>query len=147
MFRLQLSNKNFNPMTLKKRLAREIVTKLYDQKAATFAEGYFTMVHQLKKVPDDVDTYITGKVLDRIRQMSNLSQKQIDESYVDISRLLALVSLAESHSEANRLISQGAVSIDGKKITSKIAIVKSGSIIKVGKRRFARVINTDAPNE
>jgi len=94
-------------------------------------------------IDQDVDTYITGKVLDRIRQMSNLSQKQIDESYVDISRLLAWVSLAESHSEANRLISQGAVSIDGKKITSKIAIVKSGSIITVGPRLFAKVRNTD----
>ncbi len=142
-FRQQLSQQTVNPMVLKKRLAKEIVTQLYDQKAATFAEGYFAMVHQLKKVPDDVDTYITGKVLDRIRQMSNLSQEQIDKSYVDISRLLAWVSLAKSHSEANRLISQGAVSIDGKKITSKIDIVKSGSIIKVGKRRFAKVINTD----
>jgi ribosomal protein S4 len=41
------------------------------------------------------------------------------------------------------LISQGAVSIDGEKITSKIAIVKNGSIIKVGKRRIVRLVDAD----
>ncbi|GAI83060.1 unnamed protein product, partial [marine sediment metagenome] len=48
-----------------------------------------------------------------------------------------------SRSEANRLIAQGAVSIDGEKVSDNIAPVQSGSIIKVGKRRFAKVINTD----
>ena len=33
--------------------------------------------------------------------------------------------------------------LSGKKISGNIAIVKSGSIIQVGKRRFAKVINTD----
>ncbi|GAH15396.1 unnamed protein product, partial [marine sediment metagenome] len=37
----------------------------------------------------------------------------------------------------------GAVSIDGEKVTSNVAPVQSGSIIKVGKRRFARVIIED----
>lgn len=51
--------------------------------------------------------------------------------------------LAKSHSEANRLIRERAVSIDGKKVTSPTAPIESGSIIKVGKRRFAKVINID----
>ena len=38
-FRQELSNETINPMNLKKRLAREILSQLYDQKAATFAEG------------------------------------------------------------------------------------------------------------
>ena len=63
--------------------------------------------------------------------------------YIDVSRLLVEINLAKSRSEANRLIAQGAVSIDGEKISSTIARVKSGGIIKVGKRRFAKVINTD----
>ncbi|GAJ13852.1 unnamed protein product, partial [marine sediment metagenome] len=61
----------------------------------------------------------------------------------DISRLLVEIGLVESRSEANRLIKQGAVSIDGKKISSGTAPIQSGSIIKVGKRRFAKVINSD----
>ena len=56
---------------------------------------------------------------------------------------LVYVEPFESRSEAMRLIRQGAVSIDGKKISNNLATLKSGSIIKVGKRRFAKVINTD----
>jgi tyrosyl-tRNA synthetase len=48
---------------------------------------------------------------------------------------------AKSRSEASRLITQGAVSVDGVKISSNIYPIKSGSIIKVGKRRFARVVD------
>ncbi|GAI80205.1 unnamed protein product [marine sediment metagenome] len=61
----------------------------------------------------------------------------------DVSYMIVRTKLAKSRSEANRLIAQGAVSIDGKKISSNIATVKSGSIIKVGKRRWAKVIDTD----
>ena len=62
---------------------------------------------------------------------------------LNAANLLVVTNLAKSRSEANRLIEQGAVSIDGEKISGNIAIVKNGSIIKVGKRRFAKVINTD----
>ena len=61
----------------------------------------------------------------------------------DVSRVLVEIGLAESRSQANRLIAQGAVSVDGKTVTSNIFPLRSGSIIKVGKRRFAKVINTD----
>ncbi|MQY81951.1 MAG: tyrosine--tRNA ligase, partial [Dehalococcoidia bacterium] len=66
---------------------------------------------------------------------------------VDISKLLVVIGWTKSRSEAARLIAQGAVSIDGERITSNVAPVKSGSIIKVGKRRFAKVINTDKEKE
>jgi len=58
----------------------------------------------------------------------------------DIPRALAATTLVKSRSEVIRLIKQGAVEIDGKKITSNKAPVQSGSIIKVGKRRFVRVV-------
>ena len=142
-FRQELDNDTVNPMELKKRLAREIATQLYDQKATAEAEEHFTKVIQKKEVPEDIPVIITIKVLDRFRRMSDLSPQQIEASCVDMSRLLVGIAWAKSRSEANRLISQGAVSIDGKKITSNIASVNSGSIIKVGKRRFAKVINSD----
>jgi tyrosyl-tRNA synthetase len=66
---------------------------------------------------------------------------------IDISRLLASTGLVKSRSEANRLIEQGAVSIDGKEVYYYITPVQNGSIIKVGKRRFAKVINTDTLTE
>ena len=66
---------------------------------------------------------------------------------IGITDILVETHLAKSRSEANRLIAQGAVSINGEKISSNIVTIKSGSIIKVGKRRFARLINTDEVKE
>jgi tyrosyl-tRNA synthetase len=122
----ELDHDTVNPMTLKKRLAREIVTQLYDQKAATEAEEHFVKVFQRREVPEEIKEYHV-----------NL------RAGIGLGDVLVETHLVKSRSEANRLIEQGAVSIDGKKIPSDIAPIKSGSIIKVGKRRFAKVINTD----
>jgi tyrosyl-tRNA synthetase len=113
-------------MMLKKRLAREIVTQLYSQKAASEAEERFTKVFQKRKVPEEIKEYHVTL-----------------DAGIDLRDILVVTKLAKSRSEANRLIKQGAVSIDGEKVNSLIAPIKSGSIIKVGKRRFAKVINTD----
>ena len=68
---------------------------------------------------------------------------EVEVTPVDISKLLVVMGWVKSRGEANRLIAQGAVSIDGEKILGSSAHIKIGSIIKVGKRRFAKVINTD----
>jgi tyrosyl-tRNA synthetase len=136
-FRQELSRKTVNPMTLKKRLAREIVTQLYSQKAATEAEENFVRVVQEKELPDKIED------LPLNLYFKDLSPEQMEFTSVDISKLLVVTGKVKSRSEANRLIEQGAVSIDGKKLTGPAAHIKIGSIIKVGKRRFARVINTD----
>ena len=62
---------------------------------------------------------------------------------IDLSKLLVSTGQAKSRSEANRLIAQGAISIDGEKVTGNIIEVKSGCIVRAGKRRFARVIDID----
>jgi tyrosyl-tRNA synthetase len=125
-FRQGLSRQTINPMTLKKRLAREIVTQLYSQKAATEAEEHFTRVFQKKELPEEIPEV-------RIQLHTGM----------DLQEILVKAGLAQSRSEAKRLIEQDAVEIDGKKVTANITPIKSGSIIKVGKRRFAKVINTD----
>jgi len=131
-FRQALNNNAVNPMELKKRLAREIITQLYSQKAATEAEEQFARVVQRKELPEDIeDKPVSFNVL------------TYPDGAVNVGRLLTEIGLAKSRSEADRLIDQGAVSIDGEKITSNIAPIRSGSIIKVGRRRFAKVINTD----
>jgi len=125
-FRQGLEAEAVNPMTVKKRLAREIVAQLYSQKAATEAEEHFVKVFQKREAPEEIKEY------------------QVDlRAGIGLRDILMETHLAKSRSEANRLIAQGAVSIDGEKISDNIATVKSGSIIKVGKRRFAKVINTD----
>ncbi|MFC2056599.1 tyrosine--tRNA ligase [Chloroflexota bacterium] len=136
--RQALADDTINPMELKKRLAREIATQLYDQKAASEAEGHFEKVFQKREVPDTMQKSRISK--------SKLTIERDNRKFIDFSRLLVETGLAESRSEANRLISQGGTVIDDKVVTSRMVPfddVESGSVIKVGKRRFAKVVNTD----
>jgi tyrosyl-tRNA synthetase len=122
-FKKQLDN-GANPMELKKRLARELVTQLYSKKEADEAEKHFSKVVQKKEVPDKIQEFKIS-------------------TDIPISRLLLEAGLVTSRSEANRLIQQGAVSIDGQKVTDANQLIMKNIIIKVGKRRFVKVINTD----
>jgi len=146
-FRQELRAETTNPMVLKKRLARELVTQLYDQNTATEADEYFARMVQRKEVPNDIE--------EKRISFRDLSPDQMEYTGIYISKLLKVIGFAKSVSEANRLISQGAVSIDGEKLSSNSARLKIGSIIEVkdefvikaGKRRFAKVINTDTIKE
>ncbi len=116
-----LLNNTENPMILKKRLAREMVTQLYGEKEAHKAGEQFIKVVQKKELPDEVREF------------------EIDAN-TTISRLLVDASLASSRSEANRLILQGAVSIDGIKIIDINQNIGKNVIIKAGKRRYLKTI-------
>ncbi len=151
-FKKELDHDTINPMELKKRLAREIVTQLYDRKAATEAEEHFVKLVQKREIPEEIpehrvsfDEFVLSlKIGGQVQEgVASLTIARNTSSDLNLSLLLVAIGLAKSRSEANRLIQQGAVSIDGEKVTSYTAPVQSGSIIKVGKRRFARVINTD----
>ena len=113
-FKRNLDDSGFNPMLLKKRLAREIVTHLYDQKAASQAEEHFTRVFQEREVPEEIE--------------------EGTESNVTLRDYLVINRLAKSRSEAKRLIEQGAVDVDGMKITDVNWTFPKGTTIKVGKR-------------
>jgi len=120
----QLDN-GVNPMELKKRLAKDIVTQLYSQKEAEEAEKHFEMVVQKKEVPDEMPTISSP------------------DANPDIRRLLVSNGLAGSMSEAVRLIKQGAVKVDGNKVTGFNVKVQNESIIQVGKRLFVKVTLKD----
>jgi tyrosyl-tRNA synthetase len=134
-FKQALEHDQVNPMELKKRLAKEIIMQLYDQKAAIEAEQHFAQVFQKREIPEEIPEI-------RI-SFKDLSPEKMEFTGVYIPRLLVVIGFAKSISEANRLVTQGAVSIDGEKISGNSAHIKIGSIIKVGKRRFAKVIDTD----
>jgi len=120
--RQQMNSNTVNPMVLKKRLAFELVGQLYDEKEAAKAEEHFTRVHQQKEIPE------------------NIPEVKSDSASPDIRKLLVSNWMAASTSEATRLIKQGAIEIDGEKIADFIVSVKNGSVIKVGKHRFFKVV-------
>jgi tyrosyl-tRNA synthetase len=117
-FKKELENKDFNPMTLKKRLAREIITQLYNQKAATEAEAHFEKTVQRKEAPKEI-------------KLGTKSGKSLQDYLVENQ-------LAKSRGEAKRLIAQGAVDVNGEKVTDARQIVPKDSIIKVGKRGYIK---------
>lgn len=121
-FQKQLDDESVNPMTLKKRLARDIVTQLYSSKEAGEAEEHFSKVVQKREVPEEMLII------------------NVPDSNPDIRRLLVSNKLASSMSEAVRLINQGAVKINGEKVSSFNAQLQNESILQVGKRLFAKLI-------
>ena len=139
-----LDNNAVNPMELKKRLADEIVKQLYSEEEADVATKHFERVVQNKEVPEEMPEYHRPAAA----TMVGVPHVPAAAIMVDVPDALAATAQVKSRSEAVRLIKQGAVEIDGEKITSNAAPVKNGSIIKAGKRRFVRVvINTDIEKE
>ena len=111
-----------NPMQLKKRLGREIIAQLYDSNAAQNAEEAFVRVVQNKEAPDEIPEFrITGGI-------------------VSIPQVMLDAGLVKSKGEASRLITQGGVELDGVKVEAPNCEVKNGAVLKVGKRRFVRLI-------
>jgi tyrosyl-tRNA synthetase len=156
-FKKEFEDKAFNPMTLKKRLAREIITQLYDQKAAAEAEGHFEKTVQRKEAPEEIpQVKITEKLLQRIKARSSkevglvvsireVGKPETEELIVSVPLLLCEIGLAKSRSDAKRLIAQKAVRIDNRTVYEERGNIRVGSdiVIKVGKRRFTRIIFAD----
>jgi tyrosyl-tRNA synthetase len=120
-FNQELAGGKINPMNLKKRLARELVEQLHSQSAAAQADEHFTRVFQKKELPDEV-------------QEIRVSAGE------DLRDILVRAGVVKSKSEVNRLVQQGAISINGTKLESAIIDYKDGNIIKVGKHRFIKVL-------
>ena len=131
--RQQLESQSVNPMALKKRLAADIVTQFHGLNAACLAEEHFASVRQRKEVPKELQASVKVGI-------------KVDASVVvqrDISKRIVEAGLAKSISEAKRLIAQEAVTVDGQKVTSVLAELKDGSIIKVGNRGFMKIVDAD----
>jgi tyrosyl-tRNA synthetase len=63
-----------------------------------------------------------------------------DRDSIKLFEVLVEAGLAPSKSEARRLVQQGAVSIDGERLSDPTRVLEPGEmLIQVGKRRFARV--------
>jgi len=122
----QLADRSVNPRDLKRKLARTLVTMYHSPDAAKSAEEEFDRIFIEKEVPDQIEEF-------------RFNPRNGDASLVT---LLALTQLASSKTEARRLIGQGGVSIDNERVTDLNATVpdKKEFILKVGKRRFLKII-------
>jgi tyrosyl-tRNA synthetase len=136
-FKKQLKIHSVNPMNLKKRLAHEIVRQFHGKQAADEAEEHFQgqfQTRELHKIEAGVSIGI------------KVSVKAIHRR--DMPRWLVNNKFANSMSEAKRLLAQGAVQIiraDGTRqvVRDENVEIKPGDRIKVGKLRFAEIVDAD----
>ncbi len=149
-FKQAMANNSVNPMEIKQRLAREIVVQLYDREAAAEAEEHFAKVFQKKEVPEEIPEFkITKGLLNRIRAIEagrvEPGGRRPEWYLVSMPLLLVETGLTKSRGEARRLIKQGAVNVDDNTVyeTAHWKINLGGSIIKVGKRRFVKLVSPD----
>ncbi|RJQ25397.1 tyrosine--tRNA ligase [Candidatus Parcubacteria bacterium] len=114
--------KDENPMAIKKELAYEIVRELYDENKAREAENYFEKAFQKGETPEDIPN-INIKIQDKI----------------SVSDILLKANLVSSKTEAKRLIEQGGVEIEGKRINNPLERLEKGNYnVRIG-RKFAKI--------
>jgi len=127
--RAGLEDGSLHPRDVKMRLAREIVTMYHGPEAAVQAEEEFKNIFQKKELPDEIPEY-------------RLDRQELEDGRIWLPKLLVLAGLASGTSEGKRLILQGAVRVDDVKISDpdNSIVPEDGSIIKAGKRKFAKII-------
>ncbi|NWF76308.1 MAG: tyrosine--tRNA ligase [Nitrospirae bacterium] len=116
-----------HPKKAKENLALEIVERYWNKEEAIKAQEDFKHVYTEKGMPED----ILIKVYDDIKA----------EDILWVPQVLKDTGLVKSTSEAIRLIKQGGVKVNDDIVTEPNTTLKKGEhIIKVGKRRFYKVI-------
>ncbi len=110
-----------NPRDVKVELGKQLVKRFYSTSLANKAYEHFQTVFKKKEVPDDIPEFHISEELSIVQLVMNHS-------------------LLSSKKELFRLVSQGAVSIDNRKVQDVHTSFKIGSsILKIGKRKLFKV--------
>jgi tyrosyl-tRNA synthetase len=117
-----------HPRDAKRRLAWEIVRLWHGEEAARNAEEAFDRVFARRELPEEILEV-------------DLWDTELVEGRLPIAHLVVRAGLAQSRSEARRLVRQGGVRLDGTRLEDPEARVeiRDGMVLRVGKRRFARI--------
>ncbi len=120
-----LEQGSLHPKEVKQKLARELTARFHSDELALQAEQNFENVFARHDLPDDM-----------------IEHSIHTDEPVWLPKLLVDCELVNSTSDGRRMIKQNAVSIDGEKVSDTGHNVEpTGSyILKVGKRRFCKVV-------
>lgn len=126
-----LADGSANPYELKRALGRDLVTTYHSAEDAVAAEAEFDRVHKNHDLPTD----IAGV---------SVEISVNDEGLVYLPAVLQAAGLVPSAGQARRDIDGGGVKLDGEAIAPKTynvdpAALKPGTVLQVGKRKFARL--------
>ena len=114
-----------NPKDAKIKLAKEIIKIYHNGEAAEDAAKEFESIFAKGNMPEDIPVYKYSDI----------------EKCILLPNFLTQRGLTSSNSEARRLITQGAVTIDEERISDENAKIeiRDGMVIQVGKRRFLKI--------
>ena len=119
----KLKDENINPRDMKMDLAREIVSLYHTAEEVDQAEERFKMIFQMGQKPKDIDTINAEK-----------------ENF-DLIQIVVDKGLVSSKSEVRRLLAQGGVKINDKKITKEEFLPKEGElVVQIGKKKLIKII-------
>ncbi|RJQ15567.1 tyrosine--tRNA ligase [Candidatus Woesearchaeota archaeon] len=123
-----LAQETIHPLDVKKRLARDITSQYHSLEQTKEAEEEFMRVYSRGELPSSLDTIV-------------IKQDQTANGIMTPVALMRLAGMAESNSEARRLITQRGFSIDGIVIENPYAdiAVKTDMILRVGKTKYAKI--------
>jgi len=126
----RLASGDLHPNAAKRLLARTIVELYHGGGAGAEAEAAFDQVFKKHEVPDDVAEF-------------ELLPEHLVDGRIRLARLLALAGLVNSNKEGSRKIAEGAVRLNGERITDPEAEVAPSELgeglLQVGRRSWARI--------
>ena len=114
-----------NPRDIKIELAMEIIERFHDGAAAEKARDEFIARFSRGEIPDEMSE----------------CELATENGELGIANVLRGAGLTASNAEGFRMLQQGAVRVDGVKVSDRDLALKAGAtyIIQVGKRKFAKV--------
>ena len=134
-----------NPMEFKKRLAREIVTTYWSAEDAVAAQEHFEQTVQRGEAPEDAPTLWFSQAAGVSGAVALSHEPGGEKALVSLATVEFLyhlhepLGLTQSRSAAKRLVSQGAVEVDGQRAGDTLSL-RDGSVVRVGKRRYLRLL-------
>jgi tyrosyl-tRNA synthetase len=115
--------KKLHPMEAKKRLAGLLIEKYHGREEAAAAREQFEKVFSKKELPAEAE-------------METFTV----QAPTKLSQLMAACGVTGGTNEARRLIEQGAVRIDGEKITEDSLFEPKDCVLQVGRRKFRKLV-------
>lgn len=118
---VEIKSEKINPRDVKMKLAYQITALYHGEDAAKDAESAFTKTFQKGEIPEDI------------------IEEQIEKGAL-LSEALVSLKLVASKKDFQRLVGEGAIKVNSKKITDIHQKVDTESIVKIGKKKFIKLV-------
>jgi tyrosyl-tRNA synthetase len=116
-----------HPRDAKVNFAKEMVERFHGEQAALSAHEAFEKIFKMREIPEDIEVV-------------NLKKGEVEKW---LPKLLLNMGMVPSTTEGKRMINQGGVSINGEKVITEETPPGNELVIKVGKRKFKKLVITN----